>query len=187
MKTDDMDNLLGSYRMTFVEGDCDGVNVLYGLKDLINDHYKNEFIVAEIGSFAGVSTELFARCCKTVYSIDPYEPYPEVSDEHLKNAEIAMQEVMKRCPNISLIKKKSLDAVNHFENESLDAVYIDAAHDMDSVTEDIGAWLPKVKKGGVVSGHDGNSRILSIVQSYFPKSNIYLYKDSSWAVVLEKD
>lgn len=37
---------------------------------------------------------------------------------------------------------------------SLDFVYIDADHKEASVTRDLEAWYPKVRAGGIVSGHD---------------------------------
>ena len=37
---------------------------------------------------------------------------------------------------------------------SLDFVFIDASHIYKYVAEDIDLWEPKVKKGGLVSGHD---------------------------------
>lgn len=37
---------------------------------------------------------------------------------------------------------------------SIDAVFIDADHSEEAVFADIQAWLPKVKKGGIISGHD---------------------------------
>ena len=52
------------------------------------------------------------------------------------------------------IEKWSLDAVRDFENKSLDFVYIDANHKFDSVIQDIIQWTSKVKRGGIVAGHD---------------------------------
>ena len=47
-----------------------------------------------------------------------------------------------------------MDVVKNFADESLDFVYIDAAHDYKSVKDDIGEWDKKVRKGGIVAGHD---------------------------------
>jgi predicted O-methyltransferase YrrM len=52
------------------------------------------------------------------------------------------------------IKKFSMDAVKDFDRQSLDFVYIDAAHDFQSVSDDLCQWIPKVRYGGVVFGHD---------------------------------
>ena len=40
------------------------------------------------------------------------------------------------------------------EHNSLDWVYIDALHDYNSVSIEIRGALPKVKKGGIIMGHD---------------------------------
>lgn len=56
--------------------------------------------------------------------------------------------------NVLIHKGSSIDAAKFFNAESLDLVYIDAAHDYLSVRDDIQAWWPKVKRGGIISGHD---------------------------------
>jgi len=41
-----------------------------------------------------------------------------------------------------------------FADESLDFVYLDARHDEAGLAEDMVAWWPKLKKGGLFAGHD---------------------------------
>ncbi len=39
-------------------------------------------------------------------------------------------------------------------NRTLDFVFIDADHSYDGVTVDLSCWMPKVKSGGIIGGHD---------------------------------
>jgi hypothetical protein len=55
---------------------------------------------------------------------------------------------------ITPARMTSLEGAAQFFDNTLDFVFIDAAHDYQSVKEDIEAWYPKVKEGGVISGHD---------------------------------
>ena len=55
------------------------------------------------------------------------------------------------------MKKSSVEAAPELEDGSLDFVFIDANHSYDAVKNDIIAWAPKVRSGGVLCGHDYNS------------------------------
>lgn len=56
----------------------------------------------------------------------------------------------------NVTQSESVTAAATYDNNSIDFVFIDAAHDYDSVVADIAAWLPKVKPGGIIAGHDYN-------------------------------
>lgn len=55
---------------------------------------------------------------------------------------------------IRTIRRSSLEASRLYLDRSIDFVFIDAGHDYESVRDDIRAWFPKVKKGGVIAGDD---------------------------------
>ena len=57
-----------------------------------------------------------------------------------------------------------------YDEESLDFVFIDAAHDMRNVLADVASWTPKIKKGGIMAGHDygaGHIGVTDAVDLYF--------------------
>lgn len=58
---------------------------------------------------------------------------------------------------INPVKMTSVEASKLYSDESLDFVFIDACHEYECVKEDIKSWYPKIKKGGVIAGHDFNA------------------------------
>lgn len=48
----------------------------------------------------------------------------------------------------------STEMASTYEDNSLDFVFIDGDHRYECVKADIEAWLPKMKNGGILSGHD---------------------------------
>ena len=52
------------------------------------------------------------------------------------------------------LKMPSVEAAKLYQDKSLDFVYIDASHEYEFIKEDIIAWLPKIKIGGYIGGHD---------------------------------
>ena len=117
------------------------------------------------GAEIGVRYGNFSRVlCETnskleLKSVDPYrELYSAPETQAWGNKKL--DKVFRYATNIlspyncEIIRKTSLDASLDIENESLDFVYIDGSHEFDYVMTDIVLWGWKVKKGGIISGHD---------------------------------
>lgn len=63
------------------------------------------------------------------------------------------------------VRMTSLEAASTYPDESLDFVLIDASHDYENVRADILAWMPKVKKGGVLAGDDYHLNWPGVIQA----------------------
>lgn len=116
-----------------------------------------------VGAEIGVDRGLFAAdICKAnpgvkLYGIDPWQDYPEYGEVYTQPyADNCRAQAKRRLRpyDVTLIRKKSLEAVVDFEDNSLDFVYIDGNHAYQFVKDDITAWSRKVRPGGIVSGHD---------------------------------
>lgn len=166
------------------------VNSLAGLMLLIEDCTNEDTVAVEVGSFSGVSSELFALHCKRLHCIDLWDPYWEISEKRIVEfAEWSFDRMAAEHGNIEKIKGDSVEAADRFPDRSLDLVYIDAAHDYDSVKRDLLAWIPKVKEGGWIAGHDyrhdESIQVYEAVNEIFAETHrIVTYPDSSFAVRL---
>lgn len=67
-------------------------------------------------------------------------------------AELTAAGVMGRVQ--ALLNCGSEAAAKMFDDGSIDLVFIDACHEYEPVLADIRAWLPKIRRGGVLAGHD---------------------------------
>ena len=119
----------------------------------------------EIGSWTGNSAVLIGTIVKRVlgklYSIDWY--LGGKAEEHLKETAEIIDVRKVFLDNINFFNLNdtveqlpitSEEACKNFENDYLDFIFIDGDHSYEMVKKDINYWLPKLKKGKIIAGHD---------------------------------
>jgi predicted O-methyltransferase YrrM len=182
-KEERIEILKNSYRMFHIENDDNGVNLTLGLFMLTKEIMNTDFIVAEIGSFCGVSSEVLALHCKKIYCIDTWNDWS--GDGIIHQAMEKFDNMKSMYPHVEKLHMTGEDGSKLFSDEYFDLVYIDASHWYDDVIFDIKTWLPKIKNGGYLAGHDYVSGIdtFRAVNDFFGKTHsITVYPDSSWVI-----
>lgn len=146
---------------------------------------------AEVGtwkgrSFASVLPTLLTYAYKNIYVIDTWKSTNESQYDEVKTVDVFDQFTnnMRRLGFTSLYTPVVLDSVSAsktFDDEFFDVVFIDADHSYDAVNRDIKHWLPKVKKGGILCGHDINHyEVRNAVVDNFGENNWAYFPDDIW-------
>jgi len=114
-----------------------------------------------------------------LHLVDCYYFYKEMPPESReRRMEDYLEEMRRRVAGCNFTEHImfSMEAINEFEDESLDFVYIDSNHQFDFVMRDLIEWSRKVKIGGIVSGHDYKSQktigVNQAVNAYIEAHNI---------------
>jgi hypothetical protein len=138
---------------------------------------------AEIGVDRGEFSEKFCKAGLTLYSIDPWRGRPSRYEE--------TKRLLAPYLNCTIIRKTSMEAIDDFPHESLDFIYIDGSHDFRFVAEDISEWTKKVRKGGIVSGHDyfytkSSNHTINWHVAYVLNAYIQAYNIKNWYLIGRK-
>jgi predicted O-methyltransferase YrrM len=130
------------------------------LSEVIKQHEVKDVI--EVGAFLGRSTVFFANECKHVTSIDPFTLEGWKDGQANGDARRAGENFYQKfvdniivcgvAHKVTSIVASSANAEKEHPELSADLIYVDAAHDYESVLEDIKRWLPHTKK--VICGDD---------------------------------
>lgn len=124
--------------------------------------------IVEVGCWLGRSAAFLASkvaaCDKRVeiYCVDSWRGegsylYLEKTREERGDLLPAFRRNLRACgllDRVETVRGDSAGSADRFADSSLDFVFIDASHDYESVKRDIEAWLPKLKQGGRLCGHD---------------------------------
>ena len=137
-----------------------------GAAEFVKHYFDFPIVAAEMGVERGLNANdmLTNMNFSKLYLIDDYAPYtdylggfcpPEIQEEVYEKM---FKNLTRHLDKIVFITRNSIQAVKLFPDEFFDFVYIDGNHNYDSVKQDMSLWLPKVKTGGVLGGHDFDSR-----------------------------
>ncbi len=144
----------------------------------------------EIGAYSGEGTEVIAKYFKEVLAVDPWINGYDLNDvaSHqcpMKFVFEAFQNRTKGLGNVSFSRGKSLDALEFVGDESLDLIYVDGDHRYEAVVADIQGWKPKLRKGGVLAGHDWSFQaVQKALSETLDGKEVALFQGDSWAVVV---
>lgn len=123
---------------------------------------------AEVGTHRGeFSNALLKKWPGSLRCIDPwsvppgYEGQAETLRAALGGAALraadmtaARARLARHAPRFTLHKATSAEAADGTPDGSLDFVYIDGDHRYEQVVLDLGLWWPKLRRGGLLAGHD---------------------------------
>ena len=177
MILNDVSNFLSTLRKS---GYMEVINRI-SLRGLVG---REKLIGVEIGVYRADNSLNILRNfgIEKLYLVDPYENYAGQTLD-IKTADEIKEEARKKVEHhndkIEWIYKKSEDAHTEIPNE-LDFVYIDGSHKYEDIKKDIELYFPKVKQGGIVSGHDfdeadDNNGVIQAVTEFFGERNIEVF------------
>ena len=153
-------------------------------------------LCCEIGVHAGETTISLLENLPKIdkyHAVDPWESYEKYNGttyrkpghKRLKTWSSVMQNFLNVTKPFSdkviIHRMTSVEATQSFEDEYFDWIFIDANHDYPYIKENLMIWTPKVKVGGIVSGHDYNngkwSGIKKAVDEFVPKDKLNVITD----------
>lgn len=198
------DGILPFYR-AFVENHAFGPKPKNG--ELIVSE-ESGFRAVEIGCYYGRSLTFLAEMCfrfnldeAHVIGIDPGH-YRGSHEGLMANiaATVRTWEAsyprggLGRPPQITMHRAIGREVAPTIADRSLDLVFVDGSHAEKDVLEDCDVWLPKIRPGGTIAGHDyGHGQIPGVklaVDWRFPKEDanhgpVVLHEHTVWSVLVK--
>jgi hypothetical protein len=117
--------------------------------------------------------------------VDPWKAYDKRGSQKRQDACYKIARDQLKFYDVCFVRDSSTNAVRIFDNEFLDFVYIDGDHRFDFCMNDLIAWAPKVKIGGIIAGHDYAHHhtfgVIEAVNAYTRAHNV-----SDWYIIKSK-
>ncbi len=151
--------------------------------------------IVEIGVNRGETSQLFRNLFPQaqLFLVDPWQLTSNYllsgtpisrKNRHYAQAYHHVSTLFQDDPQVTIYRMPSTQAAALVPNE-IDLVFIDGNHEYAEVKQDIQSWLPKVRRGGLLAGHDyaPNIPMFSGVKAAVDEkfgTKIILGKDRLW-------
>ena len=136
------------------------------LRELFSPYNSENCVGVEVGSFLGRSSWEISNSISLgkLYCIDKWDDWVFIKEDKNYNNKVLPDSGTKGnltnflkntrgCNNIITIQAACPNAIVDW-NQQIDFLFLDAAHTNPSDREWIDYWLPKIKPGGILAGHD---------------------------------
>ncbi len=126
-------------------------------------YFKNKHITAiEIGVLRGVNSKEILKNLNVdkLYLIDPWLSYLEYRKSEPRRTQNSLNKDFRICKQKLNRYSKKIEYIKKFSHEAInlvpvvDFIYIDGNHEYEYVKKDLEMYWKKIKKGGILSGHD---------------------------------
>ncbi len=137
---------------------------------------ENPKVLVEVGVYAGALSMMFATIpsLERQYVIDSWKGgYSNFDQKHMDGIAAGVMAWAKKQPKVICDRIDSAAAARLFDDESIDFFHTDGDHSLAGIRGDIAAWLPKVKKGCILSGDNYEIKeVAQGVREAFPKHQL---------------
>lgn len=161
-----------------VEGWFDGSDVME-YRRIVSKYTHGNFV--EIGcwkgrSFSSIMPVLLQNNYQNIYAVDHW--LGSVDEREGDHLEATQRDIFPQfVANVAacgfdgkyqVVRGDSFEVAHQFDDGYFDVVFIDADHEYDGFKKDVDAWLPKVRKGGTICGHDAyHAPIIKVLNETF--------------------
>lgn len=184
-------------------GACDPYKIMYIYNNFIHD--KNIKTIVEIGVYNGCFLLPITYMNNNIlsYGIDPYESFiqNDIEDKYLYKIAASIStsseflnsvynrlisNINKFNLNVNILRYKSENVVNNFDDNSMDILHIDGCHDYEYVLKDLSLYSNKITKDGIIIVDNTNwISIMSALDTFLKSTNKFkmIHIEPEWCII----
>lgn len=157
-------------------------------RDQISNILNDDIVGCELGVFEGEFSDILLKTnkFKKLYLVDLFEGTIESGDKNGNNIKYRSGDDLLKLvsskfvneTSIEIVKRDSVSFLQHFPDNYFNFIYIDTSHQYEHTKIELNLSLKKIKKGGIISGHDYNKYrfdgVVRAVDEFSKENNLKL-------------